>query len=337
LKMDRYGNLYFIEIPSCIRKISTAGIITTIAGDTTVGYFGDGGPATNARLNFPADIAVDDKGNVFVSDAGNFVVRKIDTAGIISTFAGDSSWGGGSYWYNGCPARLAGFNSPFGITVDSTGSNLLIVDARGYTSALIFKVAPGSAVLPVLGRYSVCIGSTITMIDSTSRGIWSSSDTSVASINSAGIVTGRARGNTIISYSVADTCGISTVYKFITVSAMPLISRLYSLDSFCPRTIVRILSTDTEGYWYFTSNPHSYFLPVGRKDSFSVIYGSYSMGGIYPLINDTLIHISANVCGSYYSRIIFPALPPIGYLSGPDHVCLGDSIALTDSEGDGLV
>ena len=89
LTVDRAGNIYFIARPWRIRKISPAGIITTIAGTGVSGYSGDGGPATDAEIGpWFSCLVVDDTGNIYFADLYNDVVRKIDTSGIITTVAG---------------------------------------------------------------------------------------------------------------------------------------------------------------------------------------------------------------------------------------------------------
>ena len=100
--------------------------ITTVAGNGIGNYSGDGGPATLATINQPDDIAFDSKGNYYIADAGNAMVRKVDIAtGIISTYAGASTQGG--YSGDGGPATLATFFYPSGIAFDSQ-DNLYIAD-----------------------------------------------------------------------------------------------------------------------------------------------------------------------------------------------------------------
>ena len=87
ISFDPSGNLYIADEGNCrVRKMSTAGIVTTIAGTGICGYSGDSGPATAATLNFPQAVAADRNGNVYISDTGNEVIRKIDSSGTISTF-----------------------------------------------------------------------------------------------------------------------------------------------------------------------------------------------------------------------------------------------------------
>jgi len=100
-------------------------IITTVAGNGSPGYSGDGGLATNTSLCAPGGVAVDASGNLFIADSGNNRIRKVDTNGIITTVAGN---GIGSYSGDNGVATSAELSSPSGVTVD-TYDNLYIVDS----------------------------------------------------------------------------------------------------------------------------------------------------------------------------------------------------------------
>ena len=123
ITMDRLGNLYFAE-SGVVRKIDTNGVLSTVAGNGTPGYTGDGGPATKAEVFSPTGLVVDSAGNVYISDAQNQVVRKVDTSGTITTIAGNGTPG---YLGDGQPARQAELQFPAGIALDSAG-NLYIAD-----------------------------------------------------------------------------------------------------------------------------------------------------------------------------------------------------------------
>jgi uncharacterized protein (TIGR03437 family) len=99
-------------------------IISTIAGNNTSGYSGDGGAATSAQLNQPTAVVVDSSGNIYIADAGNHRVRKISN-GTISTFAGNGTAG---YMGDGAAASAAELNNPVGLGLDFSG-NLFIADA----------------------------------------------------------------------------------------------------------------------------------------------------------------------------------------------------------------
>jgi len=84
---DSAGNVYIADSGNFrVRKVSN-GVITTVAGNGTGGFSGDNGPATNAQLTNPTNVAVDPTGNLYIADSGNHRIRKV-TAGTISTFAG---------------------------------------------------------------------------------------------------------------------------------------------------------------------------------------------------------------------------------------------------------
>ena len=126
---DDNGNFYIADTyNNRIRKVNVTGIITTIAGNDNVGYNGDGIPATAAELYSPVGIICDHYGNIYFADAYNNRVRKIDTAGIITTVAGN-----GDTTYNGdnIPADSASVYNPHAVALDAHG-NLYITDWGNY-------------------------------------------------------------------------------------------------------------------------------------------------------------------------------------------------------------
>lgn len=135
----------------CIRKVDlTTGLITTVAGICgSVGYSGDDGPATEATLDLPRGIAVDDSGNIYIADTGNDRVRMLDTSGIITTVAGT-----GATSFNGddIPATTANLYYPTGIALDSAG-NLYIADAM---LCRVRKVDTSGIITTVAGMGNVC-------------------------------------------------------------------------------------------------------------------------------------------------------------------------------------
>lgn len=144
--VDAAGNLYIAEtIAKRIRKVSTSGIITTIAGTGTPGFSGDGGPATQAQLSDAQGIAVDQAGNLYVADTGNYRVRKISTAGTIATVAGNGLY---RYSGDGGPSVSATLNGSTGIAVDPT-NNLYIVTTASH---VVRRVGPGGIISTVAGN-----------------------------------------------------------------------------------------------------------------------------------------------------------------------------------------
>jgi sugar lactone lactonase YvrE len=125
------GALYFADhANNRVRRIDSAGVITTVAGSGPAGvnqgsFSGDGGPAVNATLQEPWDLAFDRDGNFFIADRDNHRVRKVDPNGVITTVAGD---GERRFAGDGGPAVGASLSAPLGVAVSSAG-DLLIADS----------------------------------------------------------------------------------------------------------------------------------------------------------------------------------------------------------------
>jgi uncharacterized protein (TIGR03437 family) len=125
LGVDSSGNVYIADTANCrIRKVDTSQNTTTIAGNGTCGYTGDGGAAVNAELFFPAGLVVDKSGNIYEAEYLNSAVRKIDTSGKITTVAGTGKIGNTG---DGGSATSATLNLPISLAIDSSG-NIFIGD-----------------------------------------------------------------------------------------------------------------------------------------------------------------------------------------------------------------
>jgi len=141
--VDAQGNLSIAD-DTRIRKVSPAGIATTVAGTGTSGYSGDGGPATSAQLYGASGVALDGHGNLFIADLFNYRIRKVSADGIITTVAG----GGTSTTGDGAPATSAELFKPQGAAVDAQG-NIFIVEEE---ASRIRKVSPSGIISTVGGN-----------------------------------------------------------------------------------------------------------------------------------------------------------------------------------------
>jgi sugar lactone lactonase YvrE len=144
IALDAQNNLYIADVGNCmVRKVTPAGSVTTIAGKGGVGFVDAQG--TNAMFYSPHALTLDAQGNIYVADAANHAIRKVNTTGYVSTVAGN---GTANYVEGtGMAARL---NAPRGITVDGAG-NLYVVDSN---NCAIRKITPGGVVSTISGRYT---------------------------------------------------------------------------------------------------------------------------------------------------------------------------------------
>jgi sugar lactone lactonase YvrE len=161
-----------------VRKISSTGIITTVAGSTSTGsYSGDGGAATAAALSSPTFVYVDPSGKLFVADQGNNRIRLVDTNNIITTFAGT----GTADPFNGdnIPATASNLNQPYDVKGDSVG-NIYITDR---VNCVVRKVDTNGIIVTLFGTPGSC-GFTSGLSDRSSvlnalLGIWLDSSANI--------------------------------------------------------------------------------------------------------------------------------------------------------------
>ncbi len=138
--VDAVGNVYVADFNNnLIRKITAAGVVTTLAGSTAGKVDGIG---TAASFRGPRGVAVDAAGNVYVADANNNLIRKVTAAGVVTTLAGNGSVGNASG-----AGTAASFYYPSGVAVDATG-NVYVADAN---NNLIRKITPAGTVSSVAG------------------------------------------------------------------------------------------------------------------------------------------------------------------------------------------
>ena len=155
---DPAGNVYFISSNS-VFKLDPKGALTRVAGKLEPGYSGDGGPAIDAQLftddlvnaetlfGLPSGLALDSKGNLYISDGGNARVRKVSPDGIITTVAGNGTRG---YSGDGGPATAAQLASPHGLAVDSAG-NLYIADTAAVRKVSTAGTISTAALIAAVG------------------------------------------------------------------------------------------------------------------------------------------------------------------------------------------
>lgn len=417
---DAAGNMYFgDQLNNRIRKVTTSGIISTVVGTGPTGYSGDGGPATNATLYYPGGLNFDASGNLFIADSYNNVVRKVNTSGTISTFAGTGAAG---YGGDGGPAIAALLYECTDVTFDASG-NIYVCDffnsrvrkivisnfpprfdsglsahitvcqnspaiaintllattdsSAGETETWSVVLTPvhgvlaglsttitstGSSVSPagvtympntgywgsdscrvrvsdgttsdtltvyinvtplpvagvVSGPATVCPGATISLSSTSAGGVWSSSNAAVATVGSTGTVGGASAGTAIISYTVTNSCGTTTDTQLVTVQALPVAGTVNGPTAVCAGATIVLSTTGTGGVWSSSNTTIATVGPTGTTGGAS--------GGT-AIISYTV----SNSCGSVSDtqQVTVLTIPVAGTIGGPSVICPGTTVSLS--------
>jgi uncharacterized protein (TIGR03437 family) len=148
LALDSSGNLYIAdEFNFRIRKVGPDGVISTVAGNGAKAFGGDGGPAVDAALLYPYDVAADKSGNLYIADSLSNRIRKVTPGGTISTIAGTGTAG---FSGDGKAALNAQLNTPTSVKLDAAG-NILVADTNNNR---IRRITPDGAIATVAGNGS---------------------------------------------------------------------------------------------------------------------------------------------------------------------------------------
>lgn len=246
-----------IAIAFCLT--TQAQIITTIAGDGSNGtgsgtFTGDHGQATAAGLSFPANVAFDATGNMYICDGGNNRIRKVNTSGVITTVAGNGAIGpvNGSYSGDGGQATTATLNYPFGVALDAVG-NLYITDSQ---NSRIRKVTMSTGIITTVaggGTNGAGDGgqATAAMLNSPSGNVifdavgnWYIADgAAVRMVNTAGVISSIA-GSSVIAAGFGGDGGQATAAQLKAVAiAFDAVGNLYIAEQLNNR--VRMVTKST--------------------------------------------------------------------------------------------
>jgi hypothetical protein len=183
--------------------------ITTVAGNGTYGYSGDGGAATAAQLSYAFGVAVDSSGNIYIPDLENYVVREV-SSGIITTFAGNGIYG---YSGDGGPAVSAELNFPQGVTAVTNGFYILDTDnyrVRFVSATDVISSIAGDGFKNYSGdngpavRAQIAFPQDVAVLPSGNVLIADTENSAIRQVSSAGIMTTVA-GNETYGYSVASS------------------------------------------------------------------------------------------------------------------------------------
>ncbi|MEO8413297.1 MAG: gliding motility-associated C-terminal domain-containing protein [Ginsengibacter sp.] len=260
---DNAGNMFIPDNGnSRIRKVNSAGIISTIAGNGTIGYGGDGGPAINAALAYPWTIAIDNANNIYVGDAGNYVVRKITPAGIISTFAGNGIFGNSG---DGGPATSAELGEVSGVAVDNVGNvyvgirfSFNVVRKINNCLNTIINLQPTDAVVCNAGDTSFTVTATNATgyqwqvntgagwNNITGNTSYSGSTTRQLKIIAVGLAMNKYGYQCIVTNSCGNVYS-STATLYVTTPRVPSVSIATTTDTICAGNVTTFMATSVNG------------------------------------------------------------------------------------------
>ncbi len=346
LAVDGPGNLYVCDgANNRIRKINTAGIISTFAGNGAAGYTGDGGLAVSATLNQPLGVFVHSSGEVYISDCHNNCIRKVNTSGIISTVAGT---GGKGFDGNGGPATAAQLFHPISTTMDARG-NIYLTDLDNVrvrkisaTNTLSFTGGRNQILEACENTSSSYVNKLLTIID------YDAGLTDTWSLLSA-----PQHGSISISYSITSSGREFTPGVFHYVPASGYIGG----DTFVVRVSNGIMSDTTTIYTVVNTTPSAGTITgasrvcvassIALTNTISGGFWSSSnasasvKGGVVTGISpgtDTIIYIVTNICGIDIATmpVTIDSLPLVGGITGPDALCEGSSITLSENHDGGV-
>ena len=323
LAVDGGGNIYIADNGNNrVRKINSSGIISTLAGSPTYGFTGDGGPSTAARLRLPTGLALDDAGNLYITDADNNRIRKINTSGIITTIAGNGTGAGsgsGAYSGDGGPATAAELNEPSGIAVitglgkvifsDNMNNRVRVIDYfhapvfdGGHVQSLTVCENSGpNDISSLLNVDDISIGVTETWsVVSLAHHGTAFASYGITSTGSTLYPTGLTYTPTA-GYSGADTFSVmvnngtyaDTTVIYVTI--LPLVNAgvITGLDSVCPGHIDTLSDSVSGGTW------------VSQTTSVATVSPSGVVTGVMPG-NDTITYTVMNACDTSVAK--FPLI-----------------------------
>ncbi len=314
---DNSSNLYFSDVANqTIRKIGSSGLISKVAGSGAYGFAGDGGPATDAQFKSPYGLAMDTAGNIYIADYVNAHVRMVNRSGTITSIAGFDEY---TYAFNGDGiAAIHAALAPRGVLFDND-NHIYVTDA---SNNRIRKINPGLylTVQPISGPSLVCTGATISLADSTIGGTWSCSDTSAATVSTSGVVTGIGPGSVTITYAISSSCGTVVATKSIVISSGGYVGAISGPSTVCTSATISLTDSTTGGTW---SSSNASLATVSTT---GVVTG-IAIGSV------TISYAATGGCGAAVATktITVSSTPYVASISGASAVCVGATTTFTDA------
>lgn len=291
---------------TAVASVDNSGLITAIAiGTATISYTVTNtcGSTTQTQV-----ITVSDKPIVASISGSNTVC-----AGSNITLSNTTP---GGVWSSDNTA-IGNINSTGVVTGVATGTATIsytVTNTCGSTAQTqSITVNDKPTVTSITGNSNVCVGSTVTLGNTTAGGVWASSNTGIATIDNNGIVTAIATGNTTISYTVTNTCGSTSATTTITVNDKPIVANITGNNTVCTGNTTSLSNTTTGGIWTTADNN----------------IATVNNGTVTGIATGTTIisYTVTNTCGSttVTQNITVNSQPNVAEITGNATVCLGDT------------
>jgi hypothetical protein len=347
IAFNRQGNMYIAdEVNNRIRMINTLGYISTVAGNGVQGFSGDGMLATSAKLYRPSGVAVDTLGGIYISDSQNNRIRKINSMGIISTYAGNGTTG---YSGDGGNAVAAELNSPQGIVVDATG-NLFIADAlnnviRMVNTSGIISTYAGNGTGGVSGDGGAATSANLDIaaglaIDGQGN-LYIPGLTVVRMVNTSGIITTIA-GNGTYGFNGDGGQALAAELKGAIAVSLDASGNIYIADNddarirviskgatlsvnsptICAGVTTTLTASGANTYSWSTNATTASISPS------PTVTTTYSVAGTNTL---TIFNVSCTSIGTATTSVTVNSLPTVNAASNTTSLCSGNTATLTAS------
>ncbi|MES2701542.1 MAG: FG-GAP-like repeat-containing protein [Bacteroidota bacterium] len=210
------------------------------------------------------------------------------------------------------------------VTGIAAGTTTISYTVTGGSATVVVTVAPIADAGVITGTAAICPGDTLVLSDTVSGGVWSSSNTAVATVNTSGTVTGISGGTATISYIVTGSCGSGTATTVVTINALPNAGVITGTAAICPGDILVLSDTVSGGVW---SSSNTAIATVNTSGTVTGISGGTA----------TISYIITGSCGSSQAVAIVTinAVPNGGTITGPSSVNTGAAITLANAAGGG--
>ncbi len=302
------------SVVTSIATISSGGVVYGVApGETIISYTSSAGTATTTVTVLAATTAGTISGSSSVCAGSTTAFTDAATGG---------SWSSGS-------SGVATVSASGVVTGVSVGTSIITYTVTGpcgtARATKTISVTAGASAGTISGASTVCPHDSITLTETVTGGTWTSSNTALATVSGTGKVFGVAAGTLNISYSVTTSCGTAVAIHAVTVIPSTNPGTISGFSFICTSTSISLSETVTGGTWSITNTS------LATINSSGTVFAGSTSG------LDTVKYSVTGSCGTavatYVVTIGSTAARAAGYLRGMDSVCVGSSIALTDSAG----